>query len=138
MMRVREDSFPMALWRWWAFSDRLARVRIALWWLRWKAKGHYRNHDPAFCLHKSKVWRWKMEDGCEGEICDWCHLLEPWCPTILPDVAEIVRLAPAGHALHDWILLPLEDRIAEAWRAAYSATVGHGLCAPGSDSYINN
>lgn len=61
MMRVREDSFPMALWRWWAFSDRLARVRIALWWLRWKARGHYRNHDPALLFAQEPGLA--MEDG---------------------------------------------------------------------------
>ncbi len=31
----------------------------------------YRRHEH-HCPHRSKRWRWRTEDGCQGEVCDPC------------------------------------------------------------------
>lgn len=105
----------MWLWRLWAFSNWLGPIRIALWWLRWKLRGHSRNHDTGFCAHASKSWRWTMEDGCTGSICEWCHLLESWCPTELPDLAEVVRMRATGEQDQSWRPTSLVQRYVDAW-----------------------
>lgn len=78
-----------------------ARLHYAWWWVRWKMRGHARNHDAAFCPHSTKVLQWRMEDGCTGSVCDWCHLFEAWCPTEFPDVVERVRIHPDGSRNQD-------------------------------------
>lgn len=71
--------------------------------------------DPRFCEHPSKAWRWDMEDGCSGLVCDWCHLMELWCPTILPDVTGLVRVRADGRPNPDWRPQPLVERYCQAW-----------------------
>lgn len=106
----------MWLWRLWAFSNWLGPIRVVLWWLRWKLRGHSRNHDPGFCAHASKSWRWTMEDGCTGSVCEWCHLLESWCPTELPDLAEVVRIRANGEQDDlSWRPTSLVQRYVDAW-----------------------
>lgn len=100
---------------WWMFSDEMLPIRVALWWLRWKIRGHDKNHDRRFCQHRSKVWLWEMNDGCRGLVCDWCHLLEPWCPTFLPDVSELMRVRSDGSPDPDWRPAPLIERFRDAW-----------------------
>lgn len=100
--------------RWWMVSDSMLPARVALWWVRWKLRGHNKNHDGGFCRHKTKVWRWEMADGCRGLVCDWCHLLEPWCPTSMPDVSELVRVKD-GVPDFGWQPRPLVERFCEAW-----------------------
>ena len=70
----------------------MEHIRIWIWMIRWRLRTHARNHDTKFCGHRSKIWKWRMEDGCQGQVCEWCHLLEAWCPTSLPDVQELVRV----------------------------------------------
>lgn len=107
------SSLPLK--RWWMFLRPVTRGRVAVWWLRWKLRGHDRNHDPFFCHHPTKAWLWEMEDGCKGLVCDWCHLLEPWTPTSLPDVAMLLRTTPDGRPDPDWSPQRVVERYCEAW-----------------------
>lgn len=85
------------------FHEVIARLEMWSWTGRWMLRGHDRNHDPHFCRHEPKVWLWLMEDGCKGGLCEWCHLLEVWAPTIFPDVAELIRIKPDGTPDEEWV-----------------------------------
>lgn len=87
--------------------------RIGSYLLQWKVRGHRRSHSP-FCYHGNKCWRWYAKDGCSGLVCDWCYLLERWCPTLAPDVNEITRITPDGQPDLDWKPPPFAERIEEA------------------------
>lgn len=105
----------MPLKWWWMLLRPVTGGRVAVWWLAWKLRGHGRNHDPWFCRHPTKAWLWEMEDGCKGLVCDWCHLLEPWTPTSLPDVATLLRTTADGRPDPDWRPQALVERYCEAW-----------------------
>lgn len=115
---------PMWIWRWWGSSNWLKPIRSARWWLRWRLRGHSRNHDPAFCAHPSKAWRWRTEDGCEGQVCDWCYMLVCWCPTSMPDVRDLARLGADGNDLPNWNPPPLVDRLVDPWEMAEQDEAG--------------
>jgi hypothetical protein len=78
-----------------------------------KVRGHKRNHSASFCPHPHRQYRWYAEDGCWGEVCDWCHLIDIWCPTHAHDV-DFMRITPPGdpHSVQDGIL-QLRDLRAE-------------------------
>lgn len=73
------------------FSHLQQSIRRGGWWLRWKLRGHARNHDPDFCNHRNRTWSWVAKDGCSGWVCDSCNMLERWVPTELPDVVKRSR-----------------------------------------------
>jgi hypothetical protein len=87
----------------------LDRVTLWLWTVRWKLRGHARNHDSQFCSHKPKVWTWEMDDGCRGGLCEWCHILEFWAPSTLPDVKRLTRTYPDGTPDNEWASLIFRD-----------------------------
>lgn len=95
-------------------QNRLVRT-LGVWsyLIQWKVRGHKRNH-ATFCYHETKCWRWYAKDGCSGLVCDWCYLLERWCPTLAPDVEEAIRITPDGQPDPGWEPPPFPERIDEA------------------------
>jgi hypothetical protein len=98
------------------FSVLMLQVRRLTGSVRWKTRGHRRNHNPEFCPHDTKVWWWKTKDGCCGRVCDWCHLTKYWCPSESPDLAELVRITLDGRRDFEWRSVPFERHLL-AWAA---------------------
>lgn len=99
------------------FDSIMERIRFWIWLVRWRLRGHLKNHDselyPPFEGWDLAKGKWTQPIG---HVCEWCHLLEIWCPTPLPDVEELVRVRADGSKDLSWQPSNLEVSLSGAIR----------------------
>ena len=78
------------------------KVLARFYWLTWRAAVAFLPHSFRHrrdCGHPGKSYLWKAKDGCWGTVCVICHMVEPWSPSFMPDVVQVMRMRFEGSDL---------------------------------------